>query len=314
MRIVKYKLGDRYTSRGCTLALGFFDGVHLGHRALISYAVSDAHARGAEAAVFTFAYRDGPKGCGEMLYSEEERLALIDALGVDVCFIADFPELRTLSPRAFVEDAVIGGMGADAVTAGYNFRFGYMGAGGAEQLAEIMREHGGRAKIFEPQTLGGAPISSTRIRGLLECGMTEAAGELLGVPYFLSGKVEHGRGDGRKFGYPTLNLPIADGRVKLRGGVYLTCVKMGEKLYTGLTNVGVCPSFGKRAVHAETFLTDFSGDAYGMEIKVYFLSFLRGERVFASAAELGEQIEKDRIAAEERKEKIKWQELGLNLP
>lgn len=312
MRTVKYRLGDINPVRGCVAALGFFDGVHLGHRALISYAVSEARKRHTEAAVFTFAYRDGPKGECEMLTSEEERCALFESLGIDVCFVADFPELRTLSPREFVERTVIDGLGACAVAVGYNFKFGYKGAGNSYMLADIMREHGGEVRIFEALMLDGAPISSTRVRLLLESGRTREACAMLGTPYFISGTVEHGRGDGRKFGYPTLNLPIAQSRVKMRRGVYLTRVKMGERFYTGLTNVGECPSFGKREVHAETFLTDFSGDAYGMEIKVYFIDFLRGEMTFASADELGEQIERDRKAAEERKENIKWQELGLN--
>lgn len=312
MRIIKYKLGDRYPVRGCALALGFFDGVHIGHRALLSYAVDEAHGRGAEAAVFTFAYKGGPKGERGMLYSEAERYELLEGLGIDVCFVADFPALRGLSPREFAERTVIADIGADAVAVGYNFKFGYKGSGDAHLLADIMREHGKGARIFDALTVGGEPVSSTRVRALLEEGRTEEAAAMLGAPYFISGTVEHGRGDGHRFGYPTLNLPISDERIKMRKGVYLTRVKIGEDLYTGLTNVGECPSFGRRRVHAEAFLTDFSGDAYGMEIKVYFISFLRGEKVFASAEELAEQIERDRRSSEERKEKIKWQELGLN--
>ncbi len=311
MKTVKYRLGEAYGTRGCVLALGFFDGVHLGHRSLISSAAQEAKRLGVPSAVLTFAYGGGLKKDSAMIYSEKERELLLSAARIDICFVADFSELRALSPVDFVNRSVISDIGAAVAVAGYDYRFGYKGAGDAELLAELMELSGRRARISDAYMYGGEPVSSTRVRTSLENGDMEAANKMLGVPYFISGTVEHGRGDGRRFGFPTVNLSVSEDRARLMRGVYLTAVKIGEKLYTGLTNVGECPTFGSRKYHAETYISDFSGDIYGQDVRVYFLSFIRKERVFSSAEELSRQIEKDCAAAREIKEKIKWQEIGL---
>lgn len=313
MRTVKYKLGDRITERGCVLALGFFDGVHIGHRELLDFTVKEAARRGVASAVFTFAYGGGIKPSSAPLYGEREREELFASLGVEISIVADFSELRGLSPEEFVRDVIIGDVGASLAVVGYNYRFGHRGAGDARRLSLIMREHGREVKVFDELTLDGREVSSTGIRALLEAGSVREAWRLLEVPYFLSGTVVHGRSDGRRLGYPTINIPMRESSARLRRGVYLTAVKIGEKLYTGLTNVGECPTFGAREYHTESFLSDFTGDAYGMQTKVYFLDFLRDEQVFSSAEELTRQIEKDREKAEKIKGEIKWQELGRSL-
>ncbi len=311
MRTVKYKFGESFDGRSLVLALGFFDGVHKGHRSLILAAVEEAKRRGVCSAVFTFAYGGGLKGERAMIYGEDEREMLLRRLGVDIVFEADFEELRTLSPEDFIKKTVIRDIGADTVFAGYDYRFGNLGRADAKMLSALMENEGKRALIFDAVKLGGEAISSTRVRTSLENGDVTAANEMLGVPYFLTGRVEHGRGDGHSFGFPTVNIPVPDGRVRLMCGVYLTAVKIGEKLYTGLTNAGECPSFGKRNYHTETYILGFSDDVYGSEVEVYFLDFLRKERVFSSSEELAEQIKRDIEAAEKLKEKIKWQEIGL---
>ncbi len=313
MRTVKYKLGERIAERGCVLALGFFDGVHVGHRELLDFTVKEAARRGVPSAVFTFAYGGGVKTSSAPIYSEREREELFASLGIEISIVADFSELRGLSPEEFVRDVITEDVGASLAVVGYNYRFGHRGAGDAERLSLIMRGYEREVKVFDELTLDGREVSSTVIRALLEAGDVREARRLLGAPYFLKGEVVHGRADGRKFGYPTINIPMREGSARLRRGVYLTAVKIGEKLYTGLTNVGECPSFGAREYHTESFLSDFEGDAYGMETKVYFLDFLRDERVFSSAEELGGQIEKDRERAERIKGEIKWQELGQSL-
>ncbi len=311
MRIVKYKLGVRLDERGCALALGFFDGVHLGHRLLLSHTVNEAKKRSVPSVVFTFSYGSGIKSESAMIYSEKERNILFESLGIDVCFVADFSDIRALSPRDFVSLTVIKDIGASVVSVGYDYRFGYRGAADAEIMRELLRSYGADAEIFDALTLDGAPVSSTRVRACLESGEIDKANQMLGVPYFVLGTVEHGRGDGGGFGYPTINISVDKSRSQLKHGVYLTVVKIGENLYTGLTNVGECPSFGKRDYHTETFILDFSQDVYGAEATVHFLSFIREERVFSSSDELVKQIEKDRECAEKIKEKIKWQEIGL---
>ncbi len=311
MRIVKYELGKGCGTDGCVLALGFFDGVHLGHRKLIDSAVSEAGRRGVLSAVFTFAYGGALKDGAAMIYSEGERERLLSLAGIDVCIVGDFEELRGLSPEDFIKGTVVSDIGADLVVAGYDYRFGHLGSGDTKSLSEFMRKEGKDALIFDAVMQDGKPVSSTRVRTCLENGDIKKANRMLGLPYFLTGTVEHGRGDGRCLGYPTLNIPVPKGRAMPRRGVYLTAAKIGGKLYTGLTNAGECPTFGKREYHTETHVLDFCEDIYGREAELYFLDFIREERDFFSKEELKEQIKKDCDTARGLKEKIKWQEFGL---
>lgn len=313
MRKIKYTLGECMVPQGCVLALGFFDGVHLGHRELLEFTVDEAARRGLPSAVFTFSYGGGIKAGIQPIYTEQERELLLSSIGIEVLIEADFPSVKDVSPEQFIRETLLCDLRTEVAVVGYNYRFGAKGAGDAAFLRQAMEKRGGEVKVFDEFTCDGVAVSSTRIRGLLTSGDVKTAWCLLGLPYFLSGKVEHGRRDGTRFGYPTINVPARKGAVEIRKGVYLTAVKLGENLYTGLTNVGECPSFGRREYHTETFLTDFSGDAYGMETKVYFLHFLRDEMCFSSADELGEQIEKDCAMAQILKGELKWQELGRSL-
>ena len=313
MQVIKYKRTEALRTRGAVVALGFFDGVHLGHRALLERAVKEAARLGTESAVFTFAYGSGIKPKSPPIYSEREREELFASLGIDLCIVADFDELKSLGADEFISSVLLGHIGAAVAVVGYDYRFGRGGAADAAYLAAGLSAGGCRTVVLDAYMLHGEPVSSTRVRSCLEDGDVRSAWELLGEPYFVVGSVQHGRADGRRFGYPTVNVCVPDGAVHLRAGVYLTAVRLGEKLYTGLTNAGECPSFGRREYHTESFLTDFTGDAYGMEAKVYFLAFLRDERVFSSAEELGKQIELDRTRAEKIKGELKWQELGQSL-
>ncbi len=303
MKTIKYRLGESTPERGAVVALGFFDGVHQGHRSLISGAVKEAERRGAPSAVFTFAYGGGVKGERAMIYTEEEREELISGLGVDFCFVADFGELRGLSPEDFVNMTLVGDIGAKVAVIGYDYRFGRLGEGDGSLLSALLEKRGGETLIFDAVMQNGAPVSSTRVRASLRAGDIRGANEMLGAPYFLSGTVEHGLGKGQSLGYPTLNISVPEGRVRLRSGVYITEVKIGENLYTGLTNVGECPTFEKREYHAETYILDFSSDIYGKRADIRFLEFIRDERVFSSVRDFCEQIEKDCAQAREYKNK-----------
>ncbi len=300
MKTIKYNLGEKYDTRECVVALGFFDGVHLGHRELLKFTVSEARRLGVASAVFTFAYGGGIKADSPKIYSDREREELFSSLGIDVCFVADFASLSGVCAEDFIRRCIREDIGAVCAVAGYNFRFGQGGLGDASQLSRLMEETGGRARIFEPFLADGSPVSSTRVRALMQEGRIEAASRLLGTPYFLVGRVEHGRADGRTLGFPTLNVSVSEQRSHLRQGVYLTSVEIDGKFYTGLTNVGECPSFGRREYHTETFLLDFDKEVYGMETKVYFLSFLRDEQKFSSPEDFKKQIERDCELARKR--------------
>ena len=178
-------------------------------------------------------------------------------------------------------------------------------------LTSLMKASGGEAIIFDEYTYGGITVSSTLIREHLTEGRMREAAELLGEPYFLTGIVSHGDGRGRSLGLPTVNTDIPEEKLLPRIGVYRSAVRIGEEFFSGVTNVGACPTFGERATHAETYILDFSKELYGEEIRVYLLEFLREEKQFGSADDLIMQIKLDINYTKERNGASKWQELGL---
>jgi riboflavin kinase/FMN adenylyltransferase len=147
------------------------------------------------------------------------------------------------------------------------------------------------------------------VRSYLSEGEVGSAREILGAPYFISGKVESGNRVGKTLGFPTINVPFGEGQINLRRGVYLTGVKIGEKIYRGLTNVGTCPTFKEREMHTETYILDYNSEIYGEEVKIFFLEFIREEKKFESPKALKDEVDKNIKWAMERD--IKWQEIGL---
>lgn len=294
MRIINYRFGDKQKLPGLTLALGFFDGVHLGHRELIRRAFAAAREESLAFGVFTFASECPTlKATQSRIYSTEEKLELIEALGTEYAIVADFDSLSGLEPRDFVTRVLVSDLNCRVAATGYNFRFGKDASGDAETLAALMRACGRGCLTVEEQKYKGGVLSASAIRAALSKGDVRSASEMLGIPYHLTGRVEHGLGMGRKLGFPTINMPLPQG-LPLRSGVYLTAVPVGGKIHPALTNVGVCPTLGERVPHAETTLLDFSGDLYGQRLKTYFLNFIRDEMNFSSPEALAGQIDRDR--------------------
>lgn len=310
MTVYEYRRGVKLPTDGCAVAIGFFDGVHLAHRELIREAVADARARGALAGVVTFASDSGVKPSALRIFSDEDRLSLFESLGADFAVVCRFSEIADMSGADFVTEALAGDIGALAVVAGYNFRFGKGASSDARDLEQYMAASGGRAIIKDACLYRGEPLSSSLIRTLLAEGDVGSAAEALGQPYFVSGSVSHGRGVGRGLGFPTVNLPEAPGRVKLKRGVYRCAVLVEGALYNAVTNVGVCPTYGGVDSHIEAHLLDFSGDLYGREVRIYFLGFLREERRFDSPEELKMQIKVDKNRTIEENGESLWQEIG----
>ena len=297
MKKIYYKHPDEIPSiEETAVALGLFDGVHIGHRALIAETVRLAEERGLLPAVFTFRDGAGLKEGVPRIYGEDERFLIFEELGVKLVFVADFASVSALSPDDFVKDILIGKMSASIALCGKNFRFGHRASGTGEELVALMRALGRDARTLNIETYdlgdGEREVSSTGIRALLARGDVGGASILLGSPYKLCSTVERGMGLGHTYGYPTVNTPLrAD--IPLRSGVYRTEVKIDGKVYTGLTNVGTCPTFGEREMHAETFILDFSDEIYGKEIELFFTDFIREERRFSSSEELALEIRKN---------------------
>ena len=305
MRVISYNSNESLNINASTVtALGFFDGVHIGHRELIRRAVLLSQRMGLVPTVFTFSSGDEAiKSNSSRIYQDSEKYRIFESLGIELVVTAEFSSMKDMPREVFVKDFLIKTLGTRVAVVGKDFRFGKGATGNADYLGEVMNSLGADTVALDMETVNidgiEREVSSTLIRTLLGRGQVSLAGTLLGEPYHIVGRVEHGRGEGRGFGYPTVNISLQNNS-PLANGVYHTTVKIGEKLYTGLTNVGVCPSFKERERHTETFILDFDGDAYGKEVHLLFIDFIREERVFSSAEELGREIERN-IAEIKRK-------------
>lgn len=288
------------------LALGTFDGVHAGHRAVIGRAVTLASERGLTSAVVTFDRHPlavvDPGRVPRLLTSPDEKLRLLAGLGPDEVIVLPFDErLAALSPAAFCGDLLAGTLWAQFVVVGENFNFGAGGAGDAAQLRACGAAHGFESVVVPLVTEHGAPISSTRIRRLLHDGELEEVREILGRPPSAAGLVVHGDKRGRTLGVPTANVDVEAGTIFPGRGVYAARAHVGGSWYRAAVNIGHNPTFQSRdepTVHVtvEAFLLEFSGDIYEREIRLDFLHKIRDERRFDGVGELVAQMRRD-IAA-----------------
>ena len=310
MKIIGYK--DLKTApSGSVAAIGFFDGVHLAHRKLLSDARELANSLGVPFGILTFSSESNIKKGAPRLYSTEEKIRFFEESSADFSVILDFEEICSLSPEEFVKDILVDGLNASVAYVGYNFRFGKGALGNSPDLYAFMKKAGKDAVICSEVDFEGMPISATLIRTLIESGEIERANALLGSPYFISGEVVQGNGAGHDLGFPTVNTALASGKVIPKRGVYRSAVSVMGKLYNGVTNIGTCPTLGERETHAETYIIDFSENVYGQNVVVYLLGYLREERMFGTAEELIMQIEVDKNKAIKKNGEEKWQELGL---
>ena len=285
--------------RGVVLALGNFDGVHLGHQEVLRRAVEEGRRTGLRVVAATFhPHPRAVLGAGDppkLLTPLGLRTEVLLAYGADEVWVIPFDsDLSRKTPEQFVGDVLLGEGGAGVVVVGENFRFGHKAAGDFDDLDRLMREAGGTAVAVQVCSAGEeGGISSTRIRALISAGEVAAAAGLLGRPYVLRGEVVVGDKRGRSIGFPTANvLPDADAVIPARG-VYAGFVRVGEVEYAACTNVGVAPTFGRAESRVEAYLLDFEGDLYGRVVDVSFVRRIREERRFSGIDELKEQIQRD---------------------
>ena len=282
------------------IALGFFDGVHRGHGALLQKTVERACALGAEPAVFTFDRPPKEVVTGQpvcLINSPEDRQALIRRLyGIDWIILAPFDhEMMTMSWEDFVTELLLKRYGAVHLVAGHDHRFGHKNAGNAQLLQEKCAQLGLGCDIIPEVVHDGITVSSTYIRTLIEAGDVERAAEFLGHRHCLSRTVEHGQRIGRTIGIPTVNLTMPPRVLVPAHGVYITRVYLPDgRSFAGVTNVGTRPTVSDSAdVSIETFLLDFDGDLYGKRIRLEFCRRLRAEKKFDSPRQLKDEIEKN---------------------
>jgi riboflavin kinase/FMN adenylyltransferase len=283
------------THRPTAVAVGFFDGVHRGHLAVIEAALAQK-ARGLDACVFSFsAHRGLPaaKRGTRLLQSASLKQQVIRELGADWLLLPDFSDLMWLSPEQFAIGVLLEGLSARVVCCGWDYRFGRGAAAGPKELSELLSPCGVEVLQIGAVLDSGEPISSTRVRAALAQGDIATANRLLGRPFAIDFPVEHGRGLGRKLGFPTANQPIAEQYARPKFGVYATRVLIGGLAHPAVTNVGVKPTVGSDCVVAESYVPGWSGDLYDRQIETQFLEYLRPERRFDSLLQLTEAIRAD---------------------
>lgn len=288
----------------CVIALGFFDGVHIGHGALLRRTVERAGQLGIKPAVVTFDRPPKEVVTGQpvaLINSPQERQDLIRRLyGIEQVIFAPFDEkMMTMPWQDFITEVLVKQYGAVHLVAGHDYHFGHKNQGDPEKLQQKCAELGLGCDIIPKVELHGATVSSTLIRALIEQGDVTQAAAYLGHPHTMRQQVQHGKRLGRTIGIPTINLAVPDHVLTPKRGVYVSrvCLENG-KSYPGVTNVGVRPTVSQSGiVSVETFLLGFDGDLYGQTVRLEFFRRLREERPFDSLEALKNQIQNDVAAS-----------------
>ena len=279
------------------IALGFFDGVHMGHGALLRTVAERARALGAVPCAFTFDRSPAAALTGKavpLLSGVDDRAALMRTLyGIQEVIVASFGVMRQMDWQDFVAQYLQKELRAVHVVAGHDFHFGYRGEGNPQRLQEKCRELGMGCDVIPKVEIDGVTVSSTYIRALVGEGKMERANWFLGHPHALSGPVVHGSELGRTLGTPTANLLVPDGVIAPRFGVYASRVILPDGgVKPAVTNVGFRPTVNadQRAVTVESWILDYQGSLYGQQIRVEFYAYLRPERKFPSVDALRQAI------------------------
>lgn len=292
-------------SPGTAVTIGAFDGLHLGHQALLSRTVEAARTSGLQSLVITFQEHPlcvlAPPYCPKRLLERDRKHALLAGMGIDL--VADIPftpEFASTPPEEFIRRILHGQCRARRVICGYDFSFGRAGAGNVDLLRSFGAALGLEVEVLEPVAEHAIAVKSTMIRDLLFSGEVERAARLLTRPFDLAGVVGTGMARGRTLGFPTANLQVPPSRVIPARGVYLCAVQIepdAKPVYGAMVNIGFNPTFGPGSLSIEAHLLDFEGDLVGRTLRLHFLHRLRDEQKFSGPEALIAQLHRDREEA-----------------
>lgn len=282
--------------RPSAVALGFFDGMHVGHRAVID-AILQYKAKGLSCGVFSFeiSHDSAPEAKKNIkfLQTPQQKYETAKAMGVEWIAAPDFSEIRHLTPKQFVKNILIEKFQAKVVSCGEDFHFGRNAKAGTKQLAQMLETYQARLVVVEHVLYKGAPVSSTRIRKVLSDADLESVEAMLARPYSICLPIVHGRELGRQLGYPTANQMIENDYQVLKKGVYETRICIDGMDYKAITNVGVRPTFGGEVLVAESYIIGWRGELYGKTLNTQFIRFLRPEEKFETTEKLRAAIKSD---------------------
>jgi len=298
MRVLRHLEHVAAPLRGAVLTLGNFDGVHLGHQAIVRRAVQEARAEGGQAVALTFHPHPiavlKPEKAPPLIQPLHDRLAMLHALGVDIAVVQRFTRtFAAQAPDAFVRDLLLRHLDVRHVVVGWNVNFGRDRAGNVETLRVLGARHGFGVDAIGPVTAGEDRVSSSAVRRLLRAGDVRSAARLLGRRHRLRGRVVAGERRGRQLGFPTANLHLKPGVLLPQDGVYAVVADVGGRRLPAVLNVGMRPTFGQLRRTVEVHVLDWSGDLYGRWLEVDLAERLRGEQRYAGVDALKAAIAAD---------------------
>jgi len=278
-------------TKNTAVAMGYFDGIHIGHQFLIEQMKEYAQKHKLGKAVFTFTKTVKLGHKGKDILSIYQKVNIMKDMGVELFYSPDFLDFASLTPQQFVDDVLIKSMGAKAVFCGESFCFGKNRAGNVQVLKELCSTRGVEVFIVPTVELDGVTVSSSEIRTALADGYIEKANRMLGRPYSIDFEVVHGKKLGRKLGTPTINQIYPNSMCTPKEGVYITVTQVNGEKYPSATGFGSRPTVNGDNVSCETTLADFSGDLYKKHIKVEFYSYLFPTQKFENIDQLAEMIQ-----------------------
>jgi len=282
------------------VALGNFDGIHIGHQKLLESNIKEAKIRNLNSAVLIFrnhtkellGKKNGSKI--QLLTSFDQKISILRNFGLDALYVIDFDEsLMKLSPNDFIDNILVKKLNAKLITIGFNYRFGYKASGDIEFLKNMSLEKGYEVNIIPPVYIGEEIVSSTAIRQLIRSGDVKKAATFLGRNYSIIGTVVKGSNRGRHLGFPTANIGLKDNYIIPKAGVYVTNTLINGQKYISLTDIGYNPTFNEKDLKIETYILDFNGDLYGKTLEIQFIEYIRDDIKFNTAEELIHQIQED---------------------
>ncbi|MEK6562493.1 MAG: bifunctional riboflavin kinase/FAD synthetase [Candidatus Binatota bacterium] len=294
------------------LTLGNFDGIHLGHQALLQRVVQDAKARDGRSVVLTFEPHPltilAPQRAPRLILTHKDKMVLLQSYGVDAVIIQPFNSaFANVEAEAFVRGYLVERLKVHKMWVGKDLRFGKGRKGRVEDLIRWGAEGGFEVGIVGPVHLGGVRISSSRIRDLIKRGDVHEVQGFLGRYHFASGRVIPGYQRGRQLGFPTANI-VTRTEMLPSDGIYATFLEADQRLWSSVTNIGVNPTFGGGPRTIESYIFDFSGDLYGRSVKLFFVKRIREEKKFPTPEDLVGQMKKDVLGAQEILNQVSMEE------
>lgn len=282
------------------VALGNFDGVHIGHQCLLKDMIAKAREKGLKTSVLLFEnhtktiLENNGNNKLYILTSNEQKLEILKNIGIDIVYTINFDEnLMKLSGEEFVEKIIVKKLNAELVTVGFDYRFGYKALGNSDYLKKLGLEKGFDTNIISPIYIDKEVVSSTLIRNLIRTGNIKKANQLLGRHYIVNGTVITGKNRGNKIGYPTANIRLNYNYTIPKTGVYKTITLVSGKEYLSITDIGYNPTFNENELKIENHILNFNNNIYDQTIEVKFIAFIRDDIKFDNVRELTNQIEKD---------------------